>query len=235
MSIQSLNNGQLQLSELVISNEKYTGATGYVASSSSFSSSVAGSNLSTPQIILTNATSETTISCLGVNTLSTPNVSTGNVAVNTALTLYGTPSTNNVSMACLVDNAVSIYASGQSGASVPISCLTTDILSVPNISTGSVGVNTSLSLYNPTNSADNVALSCIQDNIASIYANGTSGISCGFGCYSDGNMQIYNTTTGTQGVLVCSAIQFLANGSSGSLSCNSSGQLTYNGVVVNVP
>jgi len=235
MSVATLENQNLTLNQLTINNSQYSNVSGYVPSSSTFGSTKTGSSVATPQIILTNATSETTLSCLGINTLSTPNISTGNVGVNTALTLYGTPSTNNVSMACLVDNAVSIYASGQSGASVPISCLTTDILSVPNISTGSVGVNSSLSLYNPTDSAKNVALTCIQDNIASIYANGTSGISCGFGCYSDGNMQIYNTTTGTQGVLVCSSIQFLANGSSGSLSCNSSGQLTYNGVVINVP
>ena len=38
MSVASLNNGQLQLSELVISNEKYSNAAGYVASSSVFSS-----------------------------------------------------------------------------------------------------------------------------------------------------------------------------------------------------
>jgi hypothetical protein len=54
MSIQSLNNGQLQLSELVISNEKYTGATGFVASSSTFSSSVNGTSLTTPTITLPN-------------------------------------------------------------------------------------------------------------------------------------------------------------------------------------
>ena len=40
MSVASLNNGQLQLSELVISNEKYSNSTGYVASSSVFSSAV---------------------------------------------------------------------------------------------------------------------------------------------------------------------------------------------------
>jgi hypothetical protein len=45
MSVASLNNGSLQLSELVISNEKYSNATGYVASSSSFSSSATGTEL----------------------------------------------------------------------------------------------------------------------------------------------------------------------------------------------
>lgn len=45
MSVASVKNGSLQLSELVISNEKYSNATGYVASSSSFSSSVSGTEL----------------------------------------------------------------------------------------------------------------------------------------------------------------------------------------------
>jgi len=42
MSVASVNNGSLQLSELIISNEKYSNATGYVASSSTFSSSTSG-------------------------------------------------------------------------------------------------------------------------------------------------------------------------------------------------
>ena len=176
MSVASVTNKTLQLAELVISNEKFTGATGYVASSSSFSSSVAGSNLSTPQIVLTNDTSETTLSCLGVDTLSTPNVSTGNVSVNTALTLYGTPSTNNVSMACITDNQISLFQSGQSGANVSFGCSASGILNV-----------------------------------------------------------VGGVTTAINGIVTTSAIQFLANGSSGILSVNSGGQLTYNGVAINVP
>jgi hypothetical protein len=46
MSVASVNNGSLQLSELVISNEKYSNATGYVASSSTFTSSTSGTSLS---------------------------------------------------------------------------------------------------------------------------------------------------------------------------------------------
>jgi hypothetical protein len=42
MSVASVNNGSLQLSELVISNEKYSAASGYVASSSTFTSSTSG-------------------------------------------------------------------------------------------------------------------------------------------------------------------------------------------------
>jgi len=45
MSVASVNNGSLQLSELVISNEKYSAASGYVASSSTFSAGVTGTTL----------------------------------------------------------------------------------------------------------------------------------------------------------------------------------------------
>ena len=54
MSVASVTNKTLQLSELVISNEKFTGATGYVASSSSFSSSVDSTSLTTSIITLPN-------------------------------------------------------------------------------------------------------------------------------------------------------------------------------------
>jgi hypothetical protein len=40
MSVSSVNNKTLQLAELVISNEKYSGSTGYIASSSTFNSSL---------------------------------------------------------------------------------------------------------------------------------------------------------------------------------------------------
>jgi hypothetical protein len=51
MSVASVTNKTLQLAELVISNEKFFGATGYVASSSSFSSSVNSTSLTVPEII----------------------------------------------------------------------------------------------------------------------------------------------------------------------------------------
>jgi hypothetical protein len=55
MSVASVTNKTLQLAELVISNEKFTGATGYVASSSSFSSSVDGTSLATESVSFSNA------------------------------------------------------------------------------------------------------------------------------------------------------------------------------------
>jgi hypothetical protein len=54
MSVASLNNGSLQLSELVISNEKYSNATGYLASSSTFSASLSETSLATTSITLPN-------------------------------------------------------------------------------------------------------------------------------------------------------------------------------------
>ena len=50
MSVASVTNKTLQLAELVISNEKFTGATGYVASTSTFSSSVNSTSLAASSI-----------------------------------------------------------------------------------------------------------------------------------------------------------------------------------------
>jgi len=46
MSVASLNNGSLQLAELVVSNEKYSNASGYAAASSSFVAGLTGTSLS---------------------------------------------------------------------------------------------------------------------------------------------------------------------------------------------
>ena len=79
MSVASLNNGQLQLSELVISNEKYSNASGYVASSSTFTSNTTGTSLttgpiSTPEVVFTGVAGGTPYLTSGGTTmvLSTP-------------------------------------------------------------------------------------------------------------------------------------------------------------------
>lgn len=74
MSVASLNNGSLQLSELVISNEKYSNATGYVASSSTFSSGVTGTSLSVgafkaTSIGIQNGNNGVELTCGGSNNL----------------------------------------------------------------------------------------------------------------------------------------------------------------------
>ena len=45
MSVASLNNGSLQLAELIISNEKYSNAAGFISSSSSFTAGLTGTQL----------------------------------------------------------------------------------------------------------------------------------------------------------------------------------------------
>jgi len=50
MSVASVKNGSLQLSELIISNEKFSNANGYTPTSSSFSSSVNNVSLDVPSI-----------------------------------------------------------------------------------------------------------------------------------------------------------------------------------------
>ena len=70
MSVASLNNGSLQLSELVISNEKYSNATGYVASSSTFSAGVTGTNLVTSEINIESGANTATLTSVGTDALS---------------------------------------------------------------------------------------------------------------------------------------------------------------------
>ena len=113
MSIQSLNNGQLQLSELVISNEKYTGATGYVASTSSFSSSVDGTSLTVPEI---SASSITSFGSISAATFSTTNAGTSifdNISAVGSVSVTGniTSTAGNISAVGLkINNSTGIDA-----------------------------------------------------------------------------------------------------------------------------
>jgi len=108
MSVQSLNNGQLQLSELVISNEKYTSATGYVASTATFSSSVNGTSLTTPQLSLTNGANTVALTpstSASANFLNVPNLNISGVKI-TFGSAANTPAIENIS------NSLNIYSGG---------------------------------------------------------------------------------------------------------------------------
>jgi len=92
MSVQSITNGQLQLSELIVSNEKYSNATGYVASSSSFSSSVDGTSLTVPNITTSNDVTFTNSSFEGTTgyLASEVTVHTGLTRVSMNVPLFST-------------------------------------------------------------------------------------------------------------------------------------------------
>jgi hypothetical protein len=114
MSVQSLNNGQLQLSELVISNEKYTGATGYVASTSTFSSSVNGTSLTIPSLTTTGSITSTE----GNVGVIAPNSGATTYATN-GLTLSrnisdGQDEYDIIAVNTLTENSLNIYTSNVS-------------------------------------------------------------------------------------------------------------------------
>jgi hypothetical protein len=52
MSVASINNGTLQLSDLIISNEKYSNSAGYAPSTSSFTAGLTGTNLAVGSLTL---------------------------------------------------------------------------------------------------------------------------------------------------------------------------------------
>jgi len=97
MSVASVTNKTLQLAELVISNEKFFGATGYVASSSTFSSSVNGTSLNTSDIVSTGNITTERVSGSGVggSLISTTGGGTIDIGVvgNVGGTTYDTDGT----------------------------------------------------------------------------------------------------------------------------------------------
>ena len=52
MSVASINNGTLQLSDLIVSNEKYSNSAGYAPSTSSFTAGLTGTNLAVGSLTL---------------------------------------------------------------------------------------------------------------------------------------------------------------------------------------
>lgn len=126
MSVQSLNNGQLQLSELVISNEKYTGAAGYVASSSTFSSSVNGTSLTVPEISVSGDIKCAATSNSGVDTFNTA----------------GLTITRNMSNGENEFDFVAINPTTEYGMSFYVSNTEVDNASIPALSITTVGTIT---------------------------------------------------------------------------------------------
>jgi hypothetical protein len=56
MSVASINNGTLQLSDLIVSNEKYSNSSGYIPSTATFSAGLTGTSIYVPAISATDVT-----------------------------------------------------------------------------------------------------------------------------------------------------------------------------------
>jgi len=121
MSVASLNNGQLQLSDLTISNEKYAGATGYVAAETLFSSTKNSVTMSADTIIVNSIDDISSINFVSgsdIVSLTCPDLLTLQVGLNdlptgivkcAEITLVNNPTTaNTVGLTCPADNTLEV-------------------------------------------------------------------------------------------------------------------------------
>jgi len=127
MSVASVNNGQLQLSELVISNEKYSAASGYVASQSTFTSSNTSTSLNSNTIsAVSQVISPSFQLSLGGSTTSKPALSTN--------------SANNCVISTITGAGLTL---SNPNGSVSLTAPSANTLAVPNLNvTGSVSAAT---------------------------------------------------------------------------------------------
>ena len=235
MSVASLNNGQLQLSELVISNDKYSNATGYVASSSTFSSSTSGTSLSVPSISAT-------------TTISTPQVSFPFGTIN-----------GTAGGACnITSNGLALF--NPSSAVTVLSVGGANNLTVGNGTT--TGTINTAQLFLPSTTlsgVDGSGLNIIPDNgtINLFSGSGSGSSSVPLSCSGVAQLTVGNgTTTGvvstTQISLPCGTLNGTAGGAlnvitedglalfstisgtqySGTLSVSATGALLWNGVQI---
>ena len=101
MSVASLNNGSLQLAELVVSNEKYSNASGYAAASSSFVAGLTGTSLSVDGPVSANSFTTTIGGTSTFDNITTiGNVTSGGIvsADSFSTTTAGTSTFNIVSI-----------------------------------------------------------------------------------------------------------------------------------------
>jgi len=168
MSVASLNNGQLQLAELVISNEKYSNASGYIASSSSFSSSVSGT-----QLTLGADPTSVNLLCNGPGSLIVEGTITTNgglTAQNGTLTLGTSPAS-----VVLTGTTGTLTVTGgitANGADINGN-LTTDSLTVGSASAAGTAVF-QLASSNPSNFV-NMSVSSTNPNFVNISTGITTG------------------------------------------------------------
>lgn len=221
MSVASLENGNLTLNSLTINNSQYAEASGYVASSSVFSSSVNTTSLSvpiirTPTLFLTNGASQP------------PNLSSG-ISNNVILS-----SPNNCGLELNTPAGTVILSATSTGLSVnePIFLNNNGVTNPPNISSG-ISNNIICSCPNGSGIEINTLLkgiSLLNNNIgleinAPIFLN-TPGTTDAPNISSGANNSVIISCPNNSG-LTLNTPQ-----GTGTLSVNSIGQLTWNGVVI---
>lgn len=200
MSVASLKNGALQLSELIISNEKYSNSAGYVASSASFKSSLTDTSISVPTISATeivlnsqNVGSDYQLGCynslLSINTgdiTATPQIQLTNGAGNISVIL-NCPSNNVLQMPTL--EASNITLSTTSGTNPQI---TGDNSVVNQINfSGNINIGSSITCSNNV-----VGSVCYNTLVFPQYAGGI------YGFKSDTPLTVTNGQSGTYTITI---------------------------------
>jgi hypothetical protein len=201
---------------------------------------ITAGSVNTNQLILTQTVSanDVTASCLADGVIDVAGtVSSNALACNGNLTLYNaTDSTDSVTVNCNGANTFNLYQNPSSaGNNVGIQCLGSGILNViGNVSANQLSGNGTLTLFNATDSTNSVVMACTTDNTLSLYASDSTSNAVGLNCYQNttGNLQVGSLSSPATSTVAVSGIQFLSLGSSGALTINSTGQLTFNGVVV---
>jgi hypothetical protein len=138
MSVASINNGSLQLSELIVSNEKYSNSAGYAPSTASFSAGLTGTNVTIGNILADKVTINSSNTANDYSLTSYSNalsISCPNSI--TPLIQFGN-SNDYVQLSCPADNTLqlpTLQLSNSSGV-VQIKPITTDYIGLVNTSTG---------------------------------------------------------------------------------------------------
>jgi hypothetical protein len=250
MSSATLENQDLVLSSLTVSNAEYASASGYIPAQSVISSNqgsvsqtistlIASASVVSPSFGVVNSTSSSTftnLTCPGGNTLAIGNGAGGNTSNGTldvgAINCSGiitaetagsvstpivgvynpTTTTNFINLSCPNSNILAIgNGSGVNAYNGDLLCSDIGVSgAITCATTGSI-VSPSLAFY--VNTTDNFVNLTGSGNVLSV-----------------GNSS--GTVGASNGTVRCSSIVLSANGTTGTLSVNSAGALTWNGSVI---
>jgi hypothetical protein len=236
MSVASLENGNLTLNSLTISNSQYAEASGYVPSTAVFSSTkngtaIAGAtNISTPAMYITNPTntnnpyfsSSSNTMNLNVNPTEGLNITSGasyGSIIPTGANILSTKTLNCQALQLNDTNTTGVSIGTNAGNSLTMASSTISILST-NLSgsvvgSGNISMNASNQLITPVIKTPSVVFNDANSTAVSIGTNGGNSLTM----YSS-TISIF--TTDSAGAVI----------GSGNLSVNASNQLLWNGVVI---
>jgi len=157
MSVASINNGTLQLSDLIISNEKYSNSAGYLASTATFSAGLTGTSIFVPEITATTITigESPDIATLSFVDGTGLNCDQGFGAINVKIG----ESPDVVTLQCTADGVLSVPSLAVGGNATVANSLTVG----PNIVGGtdySYISATNINIVNSSNLEESVDLKC---------------------------------------------------------------------------